>query len=64
MGVSVIAFLALLFIVAALRIVELGISKAHQKQIVADGGAKVTDPKFVWMVALHMATPSIQRICC
>jgi methyltransferase len=55
MGVSVIAFLTLLFAVAALRIVELGISKAHQKQIVADGGAKVTDPKFVWMVALHTA---------
>jgi methyltransferase len=53
MGLSVIAFLALLLAVAALRIVELQISKRHQKQIVADGGAKVTDPKFRWMVLLH-----------
>jgi len=55
MDVSVIAYLALLLAVAALRIVELRISKTHQKQIVADGGSKVTDPKFVWMVALHTA---------
>src|SRR4029077_16938506 len=40
MGVSVIAFLALLLAVAALRIVELQISRRHQKQIVADGGSK------------------------
>jgi len=53
MGVSVIAFLALLLAVAALRIVELQISRRHQKQIVADGGSKVTDPKFRWMVLLH-----------
>jgi methyltransferase len=53
MGISVIAFLALLFCVAALRIVELRISKNHQKQIVADGGSKVTDAKFRWMVLLH-----------
>ncbi|HWZ99595.1 MAG TPA: isoprenylcysteine carboxylmethyltransferase family protein [Candidatus Dormibacteraeota bacterium] len=53
MGISVIAFLALLLAVAALRIVELRISKTHQKQIVADGGSKVTDPKFRWMVLLH-----------
>lgn len=53
MGISVIAFLALLLAVAALRIVELQISKRHQKQIVADGGKKVSDPKFLWMVLLH-----------
>jgi len=50
MAITVIAFLGLLLAVAALRIVELQISKRHQKQIVADGGAKVTDPKFLWMV--------------
>src|SRR5262249_52489565 len=55
MDVTVIAFLGLLLGVAALRIVELGISKRHQKQIVADGGSKVTDTKFVWMVTLHTA---------
>src|SRR5262252_7621999 len=58
MGVSVIAYLGLLVAVAALRFVELGISKRHQKQIVADGGAKVTDPKFLWMVLLHIAVLS------
>lgn len=55
MAISVIAYLGLLVTVAALRIVELRISRRHQKQIVADGGAKITDPKFVWMVALHTA---------
>jgi methyltransferase len=55
MPTTVIAFLGLLLAVAALRIVELQISKRHQKQIVADGGAKVTDPKFLWMVLLHTA---------
>lgn len=55
MAITVFAFLALLLAVAALRIVELKISKNHQKQIVADGGAKVTDPKFLWMVLLHTA---------
>jgi methyltransferase len=53
MAITVIAFLGLLVAVGALRIVELGISKRHQKQIVADGGSKVTDPKFLWMVLLH-----------
>src|SRR5438309_1897976 len=55
MAITVIAFLGLLLAVAALRIVELQISKRHQRQIVADGGAKVTDPKFLWMVLLHTA---------
>jgi len=53
MDITVIAFLGLLLAVAALRIVELQISKRHQKQIVADGGSKVADPKFRWMVLLH-----------
>jgi methyltransferase len=53
MAITVIAFLGLLLAVAALRIVELRISKRHQQQIVADGGSKVTDPKFLWMVLLH-----------
>ena len=53
MGMTVIAFLGLLLAVAALRIVELQISKRHQERIVADGGSKITDPKFRWMVLLH-----------
>ena len=49
------AFLGLLLAVAALRVAELQISRRHQKQIVAGGGSKVTDPKFLWMVLLHTA---------
>lgn len=53
MGLSVIAFLALLLAVAMLRLVELRISRRHQQQMVARGAAKVDDPKFCWMVLLH-----------
>ena len=53
MDLSVIAFLLLLVAVAALRIVELRISRSHQRQLVARGAAKVDDPRFRWMVALH-----------
>lgn len=55
MGVSVIAFLGLLAAVALLRIVELQISKRHQRDMVARGAAKVDEPRFRWMVALHTA---------
>ena len=55
MDLSVIAFLALLLTVAALRIVELRISKQHQKEMIARGAAKVDEPRFRWMVALHAA---------
>ena len=52
---SVIAFLALLLAVAAMRLVELRISRSHQADIVARGGAKVEEPRFRWMVLLHTA---------
>lgn len=52
---SVIAFLGLLAAVALLRIVELQISKRHQRDMVARGAAKVDEPRFRWMVALHTA---------
>ena len=55
MDLSVIAFLALLLTVAALRIVELRISKQHQKEMIARGAAKVDEPRFRWMVVLHTA---------
>jgi methyltransferase len=55
MDLSVICFLALLLAVATLRIVELFISRAHQKQMMADGAKPVTDPNFRWMVVLHTA---------
>lgn len=53
MELSVIAYLALLLLVALLRIVELQISRRHQREMVARGAAKVNDPRFRWMVLLH-----------
>jgi len=53
MELSVIAYLALLLLVALLRIVELQISRRHQREMVAHGAAKVSDPRFRWMVLLH-----------
>jgi methyltransferase len=53
MDLRVIAFLALLAAVAALRLVELRISRRHQQQLVARGAAKINEPRFRWMVLLH-----------
>jgi methyltransferase len=55
MDVSVYWFLALLVAVGLLRLVELGISKRHQKQMAERGAAKVDEPRFRWMVLLHTA---------
>lgn len=55
MSLSVIAFLGLLLAVALLRIVELQISRRHQKEMVSRGAAKVDEPRFRWMVVLHTA---------
>jgi len=55
MDLSVIAFLGLLLAVALLRIVELQISRRHQQEMIARGAAKVDEPRFRWMVALHTA---------
>jgi methyltransferase len=55
MGLSVIAFLVLLLAVAALRILELRISRRHQQEMIARGAAKVDEPRFRWMVLLHTA---------
>jgi len=53
MELSVIAYLALLLLVALLRIVELQISRRHQREMVEHGAAKVNDPRFRLMVLLH-----------
>src|ERR1700681_3229370 len=53
MDLSVIVFLLLLAAVAALRLVELRISRRHQQQLAARGAAKVDEPRFRWMVLLH-----------
>jgi methyltransferase len=55
MDLSVIGFLLLLAVVAALRLVELRISRRHQLRLVASGAAKVLEPRFRWMVMLHTA---------
>jgi methyltransferase len=54
-SLTVYAFLGLLLLVALLRLVELSISKRHQQEMLARGAAKVEEPKFRWMVALHAA---------
>jgi methyltransferase len=55
MDLSTIAFLALLLLVALLRLAELRISKRHQQEMIARGAAKVDEPRFRWMVLLHTA---------
>jgi len=50
---SVIAYLALLLLVAALRLFELRVSRRHQQQMIARGASKIRDPKFRWMVLVH-----------
>ena len=54
MDISVIAFLVLLSAVAVLRLVEVRISRKHQREMIARGASKVDDPKFRWMVLLHL----------
>jgi len=53
MDLSVYLFLTLLLAVGLLRLVELQISKRHQREMAARGAAKVDEPKFRWMVLLH-----------
>lgn len=55
MELSVIAFLGLLAAVGVLRLFELRVSRKHQLQLVSRGAAKVEEPNFRWMVALHSA---------
>jgi methyltransferase len=53
MELSVILFLALLLAVAAMRIVELRISKRHQREMTSRGAEKAKDPIFPWMAMFH-----------
>jgi methyltransferase len=55
MDLSVIAFLLLLVGVVVLRLVELRISRRHQKQLISRGAVKMDQPGFAWMVLLHGA---------
>lgn len=54
MDLTVIAFLALLLAVVILRLVELSLSRRHQKQLEAKGARRVVDPNFRVMVAVHV----------
>ena len=53
MGISVIAYLALLAAVGLGRLVELWISKRNQKALIEQGASRVSERHYSWMVALH-----------
>jgi methyltransferase len=53
MELSVILYLALLLAVAALRLLELRVSRRHQERMIARGAKKIVDAKFRWMVLVH-----------
>jgi methyltransferase len=55
MDLSRAAFVALVAAVAALRFVELRISRKNQQKLTAQGARKAADPRFPAMVALHTA---------
>jgi methyltransferase len=55
MELTRITFLALLALVAVLRVVELRISRRNQRRLAARGAVRAHDPSFRWMVALHAA---------
>jgi methyltransferase len=48
-----IAFLALVVLVALLRLVELRVSRRNQRRLLARGATHAPDPSFRWMVLLH-----------
>ena len=53
MSVTQIAFLCLLALVGIGRLIELGISKRNQRQLIEQGARIVRDFHFVWMVLWH-----------
>lgn len=53
MELTRIAFLALIAVVAILRLVELRISRHNQRRLVARGARPAPDRSFRWMVLLH-----------
>jgi methyltransferase len=53
MDLSVVAFLGLLVLVGLSRLIELGISRRHQRAMALRGIAKRRDPQFSGMVLLH-----------
>jgi methyltransferase len=55
MGLTTIAFLILLACVGAERLLELRVSRRHQRDLAICGAKKRDDPRYRWMVALHAA---------
>lgn len=53
MGLSVYLYLALLAAVGILRLVELQISRRHQKLMLTQGAERVPEPHFIWIVVVH-----------
>jgi methyltransferase len=53
MGLTRIAFLILLACVGLERLVELQLSRRHQRVLARGGARKHDDPQYRWMVALH-----------
>ena len=53
MDLSVIAFIALLLLVGALRILELRVSRNHQRALLPHGAVMVKEPLYPWLVAVH-----------
>jgi len=53
MDLTRIAFLILLACVGLERVVELQVSRRHQRDLVSCGARKQSDPHYRWMVALH-----------
>lgn len=49
------AFLTLLAAVAVLRVVEVRVSRAHQRRMIARGATRVGDQHFGLMVSVHIA---------
>lgn len=55
MGISRIAYIVLLALVGAGRILELWISRRHQKLLFARGARILREPNYPWMVFVHTA---------
>ncbi len=53
MDITTAAFLGLLACVAIERLVELQVSRRHQRSLVGLGARKLADPQYRWMVLLH-----------
>jgi len=63
MAITQIAYLALLALVGAGRLIELGISKRNQQRLAAQGASHVPDFSFLWMVLWHgsaLAAPAVE----